>query len=1558
MKKTFIAMGLVLGLLGATLSRGWSQGLLPWHIDTYGVTSTTGSFIDISTNPNAVALGAEMDPGTDLKNKTFGRAYNATDKTIYDSVTVNVPKNAFAIDENNITVPGFPLGFNFRLGGLDMKYFTVSGFGGVFFRDSSMQPPYMTSLGTMGRWGVYAHPYISTSATGAPTMAGNNLVVTPASGAPAYYLIEGEEGQHVLTVQHHYQVRGKATEQADEWTFQFKFYEATGKIEFIVKELEYANALSGRHRIAITVTDFANYPTLDANGNDFEPVDPYKATGMNLISQNNHRVFVAQTDDMSAAKGWDTIALAYAVDNNATMRIDADHHPEPGHTITFTPKEAPATADITPLDPDCYAVTDQTATATTFSAKIYYKADMFTAQSLHEAGPIVAVLSESETPDYTLQNGVLYAKGDKLTLNGEGNGFQPQVLAVQSSKATANWAKNTVSLPSSNYQVVLTANGLEKAHIYYIHLYRMAYAGTNAPAYSTVCHTITFTTDFAEPKQFTQVGLSDINKVTLKVEPADGLSVLVVKSKDLNVKPSGQLKKGDKIGDAEVLELLDAEKEWDLPLAYGEGCFIVAFSVNTDDPNHYIYAPTKKYFSVGTAYKELPGLVDFSGCAFGVPNFEYNGINMKTQDYGTRLAPTIARDLPFGYTRTPYTAGTQQRVFGLGKPGSRTPVTVYAYVVPDVDFITPPIVANKNRILATFNADWVDFDDYGGSYDHYSFASSANGNDICSIEYSIDGGEWQAGVTYKGYDEIFTSRDDNGYFPISYALIADADDSFIGKKIRFRFISKTTMQGTQGAAQYLIIPSIDIKEDKLCTTPKDIKVVDAQTTTNQITIEWDDENRKVQQETVTYHIDYKVADDTTDNWLPKNATDTVCVINNLSPFTQYAFRVSANCGSAGTSYNSKTAKFSTIHTFPYAETMAEDSGHFEFIGGSNAYIRGEDPFARGVVAATGTLPETGNANLTPATVTNSFRLANGWDKRVENKRIPQSLAVKEFDATAWLLPAPVFIKEYSLEYGDTYAQVIRFKANNAYSIYQSEPWQKGSLSPKFADAKLYILLSHNGTFSMADTIATIAVGARNIVDETFEFEVPESMTQEGRAQVAFYYTNPDAPTTESAQEANNNFMLFEIYDFEFTYSSKVCIPLGELTRTNTTTDGATFEWEGYSDHYRFFWGQDPDNYTNSAVTAATTFTLTGLKDYTRYYVKVEGYCDAEETQTTPNHPESWFMTFEACHVPTDFAVSDITINGATFSSTDDQNIMTKRLVYLTPTEGETRIIAHEAIAKDTLTVTNLLYNMSYVAKTRAVCDNDSSDLSEPITFKTLTSVKVEVQILPDTNAGKVDGTGHYLKGSKVTISATPAEGYDFIVWEAANGEPLGEEATYTFEATDDVTYTALFETIDPNAITYTIALNVLPNENAGRVTGAGKYREGRNVAIKATPNEGYMFVAWLDGSDTLSKNTTHIFKAKADATYTALFESDGTANEAAVKAAFNVSANNGQLIIRNLKGLTIEEVTVYGLTGRKLGHFTPNSRENLTLPINAERALLLVRVASEQGVAIYKVYLH
>lgn len=223
--------------------------------------------------------------------------------------------------------------------------------------------------------------------------------------------------------------------------------------------------------------------------------------------------------------------------------------------------------------------------------------------------------------------------------------------------------------------------------------------------------------------------------------------------------------------------------------------------------------------------------------------------------------------------------------------------------------------------------------------------------------------------------------------------------------------------------------------------------------------------------------------------------------------------------------------------------------------------------------------------------------------------------------------------------------------------------------------------------------------------------------------------------------------------------------------------------------------------------------------------------------------------------------------------------------------------------------------------------------------------------------GTVTGAGKHLEGSDVTITATPNEGYDFVAW-MDGATQLATSATYTFKMpAADASYTAVFKSNKP-AEEHLLTLTASP-ANGGRVSGAGSYLADEEVTISAEANDGYVFVAWLSGTDTLSKEATYTFKMpEKDTAFTARFIVKPVANENALRANFSLSTKDGSLYIRNLGGWTVKNVEVYGLTGNRIERFTPNSREDLILPVKAERAMLFVRIDTEKGAAVYKVYLH
>lgn len=136
-----------------------------------------------------------------------------------------------------------------------------------------------------------------------------------------------------------------------------------------------------------------------------------------------------------------------------------------------------------------------------------------------------------------------------------------------------------------------------------------------------------------------------------------------------------------------------------------------------------------------------------------------------------------------------------------------------------------------------------------------------------------------------------------------------------------------------------------------------------------------------------------------------------------------------------------------------------------------------------------------------------------------------------------------------------------------------------------------------------------------------------------------------------------------------------------------------------------------------------------------------------------------------------------------------------------------------------------------------------------------TYYNVSANVRP-ANAGSVDGTGAYPAGTTITLTATANPGYIFSHW---NDGITSNPRTVTVNS--NLSFTANFM-----ASTYTITVNANPS-NGGTVTGGGSYHYGETATLRATPNSGFTFVGWNDGSTELTHNVT----VTGNATYTATF---------------------------------------------------------------------------------------
>jgi len=144
----------------------------------------------------------------------------------------------------------------------------------------------------------------------------------------------------------------------------------------------------------------------------------------------------------------------------------------------------------------------------------------------------------------------------------------------------------------------------------------------------------------------------------------------------------------------------------------------------------------------------------------------------------------------------------------------------------------------------------------------------------------------------------------------------------------------------------------------------------------------------------------------------------------------------------------------------------------------------------------------------------------------------------------------------------------------------------------------------------------------------------------------------------------------------------------------------------------------------------------------------------------------------------------------------------------------------------------------------------SLDIKANFKLKTYT---ISVEMSP-ADAGTLTGGGNFEHGSNVTVSATPAEGYNFVNW-TVSGSQVSAEASYSFTASENLTLVANFV-----LKVYSIAVEITP-ASSGTVTGAGNYDHGQTVTLVATPATDFKFVNWTEGGAEVSANATYTFTA-------------------------------------------------------------------------------------------------
>lgn len=132
-----------------------------------------------------------------------------------------------------------------------------------------------------------------------------------------------------------------------------------------------------------------------------------------------------------------------------------------------------------------------------------------------------------------------------------------------------------------------------------------------------------------------------------------------------------------------------------------------------------------------------------------------------------------------------------------------------------------------------------------------------------------------------------------------------------------------------------------------------------------------------------------------------------------------------------------------------------------------------------------------------------------------------------------------------------------------------------------------------------------------------------------------------------------------------------------------------------------------------------------------------------------------------------------------------------------------------------------------------------------------------------TEGGTASGSGEYLIGETVTLTASPDERHQFDGWYSGK-TLLSSDAEYVFRASKDLNVTASFSVIQYEVGTATT--------EGGTVSGEGTYEIGETVSVTAANEYGYVFSGWYEGGSRVSSDATLTFVASGNRDLIALFE--------------------------------------------------------------------------------------
>ena len=1461
------------------------------------------------------AAGADLAAGTTLNNYYYhldanSGPYTAKDISSDGSISLWMPDGSGAID--------------FTFMGKPVKTVAISALGGIYFytdeftTDEASETVYPTAtaqaVGTtladiMANYAAVLYPYNDNNLLTATRCEGDTVPCYVAYGVDHYGAF--------FMVQYQYSVEGQP------WIFQIRC-DSRGAVSLFVKGMNCALEQDG-YKVALGLKRDTETLLLGGDTYGFETIADQTA-GIELTKQSGDEPSISNRD-----------YLAYPYGASAEIS-DMSY--------------SSAKADIT------------------------FNAETKAAVASNKILMLVSGSDNRSQPFGTDNDGKLinYKAGDVM-LNNDIIVYHDVPTIGNDNKFSFNLAK------------------LKPGRDYYLYAYLSYLDDDQNIQYANVAEPIFISSQFSTltltgPTKVTASAAQN-NKVTLTInDTEDGKSYIVLKSMSGNItfEPSGNLAVNDTVktkdnwGDihaASIAGIANAAKTIELTLEPGEAQYVMVYKVMNAGTADAAYSTEYAMTTIAAPANKLPITHTFISTDNLYPQQRPTTV-MPILPPGFGTTTVVSDEEPdLNAIKTAFAVATDEESDNLESFLASDYIFSYQEPLPAApvwsNFTTPAFSGVTKQVRATFDAKF-----FSGEMNMWGTLWSARkpmAGDSVLIEYSLNGGNWQKAELFTGED-IPCDVEANNILPLEVFVNCTATDL-----VRFRY-SYTTVPEMVGSGEYddegeeIMVPSLvrhivtSVKfEAANCATPADLTLTEDGTRGKELEVKWTDMNTDhadaflvSYQKYIAPVVDESGSSDgegdwddyimtmttdnesgagsgestTTETWSTIKVTSTQALLTRLEESTTYSIKVQAVCG-ADSSFYTPAIRLTTILDMPYVDSL-------NFILDMTTMTSyATMPNVKAYTGEPGSiLTEQIVENLDGAPI-ESWCSLNSSQQTMNIENLYGLMVPTEKVDKAWLMTPAVYVAKT----GDLEPKTFKFKVDPYTLVYSQtgDPTITHGADLENENLRLYVMASTNGKFTWNDTVASYSID-----DMTFTADAQDARPGkefsinmnnfEGAVQFAFYLHNPDA--NKSAMDLTKFIQVFDL-SFNYDYS---CRPIRNLAVTDIEATSVKLTWDGQGAVYGVAYGlksAEETTYDTAYVvpTAGTnpSLTLEGLSYNTEYNAKVISYCSEDTTSA------SLFRTISFTTSRPKFKVLVSILPDST------AGVVTGAGTYFSDNSATLRASANEGFKFDGFyygaeKITTGITNETVLKFTV------TRDTTVTVKFVAIPKYNIGVSILPDTNAGSVKGAGKYYEGNEATLTATANTGYKFAGYFIGENK-VSAEATYKFTVTRDTTIIAKFE--EKVVEKYEVKVNVTP-ENAGTVTGAGTYEDGKEVTLTATANKGYKFVGYFEGETELSTTATYKFTASKNITITAKFVEE-QANETQLRAEFRVSTENGNLLVRNLSGIKVKDVTVYNLAGRLLGQFAVSSHESLTLPVNAQRTIIFVRLNTEKGVAVYKVYL-